>query len=249
MSSMNSLQIPYRPPCLNLTEVENVLISPKITFIKMIKLPVSRMKGIKDKIINVPIPLEVIKETVQSLPRTLEEAEVIPILLKRQKRMVNYHFKQHIRPALIKEAIEYLIGKYPFYDGLTFDNDKINQLKVAFIDDDENEMEEILDFDDIVEDEDKNKNDEDENKNKNKKYEDDVDFEETEEENYNKNDAVKKHQTDVSSSSFLIPENLASFITAKKKKENDEQTEEVVFAPGEGQVPVKLPSSFSCKGF
>ena len=177
------------------------------------------MKGIKDKIINVPIPLEVIKQTVQSLPRTLEEAEIIPILLKRQKKMVNYHFKQHIRPALIKEAIEYLIGKYPFYDGLTFDNDKINQLKVAFIDDDENEMEEILDFDDIVEDE--NKNDEDENKNKNdedenknKKYEDDVDFEETEEENYNKNDAVKKYQTDVSSSSFLIPENLASFITA-----------------------------------
>ena len=186
MSSMNSLQVPFRPACLDLTEVENVLISPKINFMKMIKLPVSRMKGIKDKIINVPIPLEVIKQTVQSLPRTLEEAEVIPILLKRQKKMVNYHFKQHIRPALIKEAINYLIGIYPFYEGLSFDTDKINHLKVSFIDDDENEVEEILDFDDIVEDEDGNVEDE------KKSYEDDVEFEETEEENYNKNDLVKK---------------------------------------------------------
>ena len=92
---------------------------------KMIKLPVSRMKGLKDKIINVPIPLDVIKQTVQSLPRTLEEAEIIPILLKRQKKMVNYHFKQHIRPALIREAIKYLIGRYPFYEGMQFDDEKI----------------------------------------------------------------------------------------------------------------------------
>ena len=86
MSSMNALQIPHRPACLNLTEVENVLISPRINFMKMIKLPVSRMKGLKDKIINIPIPLDVIKQTIQSLPRTLEEAEVVPILLKRQKK-------------------------------------------------------------------------------------------------------------------------------------------------------------------
>ena len=72
---------------------------------KIIKLPVSRMKGLRDKIINVPIPLDVIKGTVKSLPRTLEEAEVLPILLKRQKKMVNHHFKQHIRPNLIKKAM------------------------------------------------------------------------------------------------------------------------------------------------
>ena len=65
-------------------------------------------------------------------------------------------------------------------------------------------------------------------------------MEETEEENYNKNDAVKKYQTDVSSSSFLIPENLASFISTKKKTEKDEGTDEVVFAPGEGQVPINI---------
>ena len=128
--------------------------------------------------------------------------------------MVNYHFKQHIRPALIKEAINYLIGIYPFYEGLSFDTDKINHLKVSFIDDDENEVEEIIDFDDIFEEEDCN------NEDKNKNYEDDVEFEETEEENYNKNDAVKKYQTDVSSSSFLIPENLASFISTKKETQS-----------------------------
>jgi hypothetical protein len=56
ISIMNALQIYERPSFLNLTEVENVMIAPRINFIKMIKLPVSRMKGIKDKIINVIFP-------------------------------------------------------------------------------------------------------------------------------------------------------------------------------------------------
>ena len=138
--------------------------------------------------------------------------------------MVNHHFKQHIRPNLIKEAMKYLIGKYPFYEGLDFDDDKLNRLKVNFFDDDENDSEEILDFNDWIEVEnvaEEKKND----------AMDDVQEEENEEENYNKNDAVKKFQTDVSSSSFLIPENIPSKINAKKKSKEGKETEKFVFAP------------------
>jgi hypothetical protein len=84
ISSKNSLEIYDRPEFLNLTEVENVLIAPRINFMKLIRMPVSRMSGIKDKIINVPIPLEKIKENIECLPRTFEEASVIPIMIKRK---------------------------------------------------------------------------------------------------------------------------------------------------------------------
>jgi hypothetical protein len=88
ISQMNALEIFERPSFLDLTEVENVMIAPRINFMKLIKLPVSRMKGIKDKIVNVPIPLETVKKTIHSLPRNLDEASVIPLMVKRKKRVL-----------------------------------------------------------------------------------------------------------------------------------------------------------------
>ena len=229
LCSQNSLQVYDRPEFLNLTEVENVLIAPRINFIKMIKLPVSRMAGIKDKIINVPIPLDVIKQTIQSLPRTLEEASVIPVLLKRQKKLKNNHFQQHIRPAVILKAVEYLRYRYPHYEGLEFDYEKIQKLTVQFIDDDEEnqECESILDIDDVVENEDP----------ENGKDDFDPEDDEKEERNYVENDPVKKHQTEVSSSTFLIPENMESSVTSKSKKHTNEG---LVLAPGENQIPKNI---------
>jgi hypothetical protein len=110
ISKMNALHIYDRPSFLNLTEVENVMIAPRINFIKMIKLPVSRMKGIKDKIINVPIPLETVKKTIHSLPRNLDEASVIPIMVKRKREYLSNVFHQYIRPEIIKKAVTYLCG-------------------------------------------------------------------------------------------------------------------------------------------
>ena len=74
-SAKNALQI-FQCHLPTLTEVENVLLAPRINFIKMIKLPVSRMSGIRDRIVNVPIKTSTINQTVKSLPRTLDEAQV-----------------------------------------------------------------------------------------------------------------------------------------------------------------------------
>ena len=104
ISSKNALLIYDRPEFLNLTEVENVLIAPRINFMKMIRLPRSRMPGIKDKIINVPIPLEKIRQNVDCLPRTFEEASVIPIMIKRKKEYVSNVFHHYVRPNLIKKS-------------------------------------------------------------------------------------------------------------------------------------------------
>ena len=61
-------------PELNLTELETTLIAKNILFMKIIKLPSSRMKVIKDRTVCVPIDEATIKQTLQSLPRTPNEA-------------------------------------------------------------------------------------------------------------------------------------------------------------------------------
>ena len=47
ISTLNALQIYDRPSFLNLTEVENVMIAPRINFIKLIKLPVKAWQSWK----------------------------------------------------------------------------------------------------------------------------------------------------------------------------------------------------------
>ena len=102
-SVMNSLHIYDRLPCMELTEVENVLLAPRIAFMKMIKLPVSRMRGVKDRIVNVPIPANIIIQTVESLPRTYAEAGVIPISLRKKKDNVS-GVQQWVDPEKIIDA-------------------------------------------------------------------------------------------------------------------------------------------------
>jgi hypothetical protein len=99
------------------------------------------MAGIKDKIINVPIPLEKIKQNIECLPRTFEEASVIPIMIKRRKEYISHVFHHYVRPNLIKKAILYLADKYPFYEPMKFDFEKINNLEELCAD----EIEEDLD--------------------------------------------------------------------------------------------------------
>ena len=103
-SVMNALHIFDRPACLELTEVENVLLAPRIAFMKMIKLPVSRMCGVRDRIVNVPITGNIIKQTVASLPRTYAEAGCIPISLRKKKNLSTSHRQQWVDPEKMKLA-------------------------------------------------------------------------------------------------------------------------------------------------
>ena len=57
-----------------------------------------------------------------------------------------------------------------------------------------------------------------------------------------KEDAVRKNQTAVSSSTFLMPENLEGKIKPKKKKSKESllSKESLIFAPDEGQTPQNI---------
>ena len=226
ISSKNALQVYDRPDFMKLTEVENVLIAPRINFIKMIKLPVSRMIGLRDRIVNVPITSKTIRQTVESLPRTLEEAQVIPISLRKKKSMVGSHFQQYVNPNKIKQAVKFLIGKYPFYEDIRFNMHKIDTIWDTQMDDCEEDMEEcnlvnvkddiVQNFDKIVED-------------------CSEELDNAEETDYIKNDPVRKHQTETSESSLLLPEDIEAKIKTKPRKPRKDPG--LILAPGEDQIP------------
>ena len=193
--------------------------APRINFIKKIKLPVSRMLGLRDRIVNVPITSTTIKQTVESLPRTLEEAQVIPISLRKKKAMVGSHFEQYINPSKIRDAIKFLIGRYPFYEDIQFNMHKVDNIWNKVADNCEEELKDgkhTIVNDEFLE-------------------ECSEKTEDLEEAEYIENDSVRKHQTETSKSSLLLPENIEASVKTKQK--NKKGSSGIILAPGEDQIP------------
>ena len=104
----NGLWLDEIPPELKLTELEQQLISKSIVFMKIKKLPRSRMNAIIDRVINIPVEDEDIVKTVTSLPRPPDEAMVIGVKLKRKMEMKNGHLEAFIRPHALFAALRKL---------------------------------------------------------------------------------------------------------------------------------------------
>merc|ERR1712020_245307 len=96
------------PECLQITNIEKQLIAKSLVFIKVRKLPVSRMDSMNDRIINVAIEDNDINKEVTSLPRTEKNSGMITVGMKRKLDLKNYHKLGMIRPVKIYEALLYL---------------------------------------------------------------------------------------------------------------------------------------------
>jgi hypothetical protein len=93
---------------LYLTELENCLIARNILFQKFVQLPKSRWTATKDQIVNIPIFDKDILNTLESFPRTPEEAGIIPVRLKRKMEYKNNHIEQYISTKKVFEALQTL---------------------------------------------------------------------------------------------------------------------------------------------
>ena len=67
------------------------------------------MRGVIDRIVNVPVHETDIIETAKSLPRTPTEAGIIPITLKHKKEFKNTHKEEYIYVSKIKAALHFKI--------------------------------------------------------------------------------------------------------------------------------------------
>ena len=79
-SKANKMGFPVKPECLNLTCLEERLISPRIPFMQIHELPRGGQLSIHGNVVNVPADVNSI---VNTLPRPINESQTIPIKLKR----------------------------------------------------------------------------------------------------------------------------------------------------------------------
>ena len=90
---------------LNLTELENALVARNILFQMFVQLPKSRWSALKKQIVSVPIFEQDIENTLNSLPRTPDQASICKVQLKRKTSMKNSHMDQYISVEKIIKAI------------------------------------------------------------------------------------------------------------------------------------------------
>ena len=75
---------------------------------KIFKLPRSQMSAIKDRCVCVPVDHQTISNTLNMLPRTPNQAGLVPVKLKRKQNMKNVHLQEYINPQKLIKALESL---------------------------------------------------------------------------------------------------------------------------------------------
>ena len=88
----------------SLTELENCLIALNIIFQKVYQLPKSCWPAMKDKTVNIPIFEADIVKTVESLPRTPNEAGIIAVNLNQDETISRIETKQSTQDVLCQRS-------------------------------------------------------------------------------------------------------------------------------------------------
>lgn len=119
LSTANGLSLDEIPEELNLTDLEEQFIAKCLIFLKVVKLPVSRMKANKDKIINIRMSDEDISKSITSFPRTEENAGLIAVKLKRKMGLKTCHAEEFIDPEKpIRAVMKLKELRNPFYESV-----------------------------------------------------------------------------------------------------------------------------------
>ena len=105
-SKGNKMGFPVKPESLNLTPLEERLISPRIPFMQIRELPRGGQLSIHGNVVNVPADVNSI---VNTLPRPINESQTIPIKLKRKLSYKHHYQFQNVRPGKVLEAAKHLV--------------------------------------------------------------------------------------------------------------------------------------------
>ncbi|KAJ8037090.1 hypothetical protein HOLleu_17825 [Holothuria leucospilota] len=104
LSVKNHGEFVPKPQELQLFEQEERLISPRIPFMQLKKLP--RGTHIHGNVVDVPVD---IMPTITALPRNLLETETIPNKLKRRLCYKPAAYTENVRPPRIHKDLQWLI--------------------------------------------------------------------------------------------------------------------------------------------
>ena len=128
----NGLWLDKVPDELLLKDLEQQLIARSLIFMKVKKLPTTRMKAMHDMVISVPIEEDDISKNISALPRHPDDANIVAVQLKRKVLWKNTHLEEFIRPAKCIKAVVKLkeLGN-PFYQDITIDENFMEKEEVC----------------------------------------------------------------------------------------------------------------------
>ena len=106
LSKANKMSFPKKSDLLNLTPLEERLISPRNPFMQICELRRGGQLSIHGNIVNVPSD---VNSTVHCLPRPINESQTIPIKLKRRLSYKHHYQFQNVRPKKVLDAAKYLV--------------------------------------------------------------------------------------------------------------------------------------------
>lgn len=126
-SKANKMGFSDKPDLLNLTPLEERLISPRIPFMQIRELPRGGQLSIHGNIVNVPGD---VNSTGHCLPRSLTKSQTIPIKLKRRLSYKHHYQFQNVRPQRVLDAAKYLVETSDLFkdEGIEVQNTFINDI-------------------------------------------------------------------------------------------------------------------------
>ena len=126
-SKANKMGFPYKSDVLNLTSLEERLISPRIPFMQIRELPRGGQLSIHGNVVNAPSD---VYSTVHCLPRPISESQTIPIKLKRRLSYKYYYQFQNVRPKKVLDAAKYLVNTSELFksEGIQVQNAWIDEI-------------------------------------------------------------------------------------------------------------------------
>ncbi|XP_071142171.1 uncharacterized protein [Mytilus edulis] len=116
----NGLYLEPIPPELEkLNDLERQLVALRIPFMKILCLPKGGQCGVKGPCINVPCDLNSVTAT---LPRPINDAQLIKVKLKRKVEYKGYHKFGWINPANVQEAVQFFLKNNKWYKDVQLRN-------------------------------------------------------------------------------------------------------------------------------
>lgn len=112
LSKANEIKFPLKPFELDLTNLEERLVAPRIPFMQLHKLPRGGQTSLTGNIVNIPTN---VNNTVSILPLKADDAACIPLKLKRRMNLDRHFLYQNVRPNKVIDAVKWLVKESDLY--------------------------------------------------------------------------------------------------------------------------------------
>ena len=107
-----------------LEKLEQILVSQRIVFQKIVVMPKGQQRKIRGAICNVPVSCE---ETCQVLPRPPDSSGIIMLKLKRKLQFRGHVYFQAVRPEVVLHALQWLQRNNELYENVAINLENIDR--------------------------------------------------------------------------------------------------------------------------